>query len=219
MLSQMALDVMSVGELVLKFGRVDRATLHPDGVRPETDTDHTVMLAVLAPALVVKWRHMGIIERHNDLNLERVISYAIVHDLVEAECGDTCSIGITPQAAKDKERRERAAIATINGNQGAAFSWVFGVLNAYERQQDPEARFIKYLDKVLPKITHTLNGGAALKRLGYTAETARIEHDKQIAKLAAKYPEFPMVHELLKDMCEMSERALLQSEQASPGGV
>ena len=42
-----------LADLILRFGRVNRATYHPDGERPESDTDHTVMLGILACA--VKW--------------------------------------------------------------------------------------------------------------------------------------------------------------------
>lgn len=208
MISQLAMDTIDLGRLILKFGRVDRVTLHPDGERVETDTDHTVMLAVLAPALVVKWRHMDMFPPSLDLNLGLLVQYAIVHDLVEAECGDTCSVGITPDAARDKAHREAMALIKIRGDFAGKFPWLVWTLQAYEDQHDPESRFIKYLDKVLPKITHSLNGGAALKRLGYTAESVRVVHDKQIADLAARYPEFPMVDALLRDVCEMSERAM-----------
>ena len=30
-----------LARIALAFGRVERATFHEDGVRPETDTDHT----------------------------------------------------------------------------------------------------------------------------------------------------------------------------------
>ena len=74
--------------LVLQFGRVNRATFHPDGIRRETDTDHTVMLGVLAAALASRWHTLG-------LNVGRVAEFALVHDLAEAYAGDTQSFDIT----------------------------------------------------------------------------------------------------------------------------
>ena len=39
---------LRLARISLAFGRVDRATRHEDGLRPETDTDHTVMLGLIA---------------------------------------------------------------------------------------------------------------------------------------------------------------------------
>src|SRR6266851_2925642 len=44
--------VAELGGLALAFGRIDRtACYHPDQVTAESDTDHTVMLAWVAPSL------------------------------------------------------------------------------------------------------------------------------------------------------------------------
>lgn len=56
------MNLTQIADLALRFGRVDRATLHPDGVRHESDTDHTVMLVeVLRPELAgrVVWEPYG----------------------------------------------------------------------------------------------------------------------------------------------------------------
>src|SRR4029079_8924799 len=44
--------------------------------------------------------------------------------------------------------------------------WLPEAIAAYERQGRPEARFVKILDKVMPTITHILNGGATLREHG-----------------------------------------------------
>ena len=40
--------LMNAAALTLRFARVPRGTRHEDGLRAETDSDHTVMLTVLA---------------------------------------------------------------------------------------------------------------------------------------------------------------------------
>ena len=73
-------------------------------------------------------------------------------------------------------------------------------------QSSPEARFVRYLDKVLPKLTHALNGGIAFDRLGVTLLEVRATHDAQIAALARQYPEFEAVlGPLLVAACDASE--------------
>ena len=61
----------------LALGRVNRATAHEDGVRPETDTDHTVMLALVAPELA--YQVGGVFQ------IYRVGAFAVVHDLVASK--------------------------------------------------------------------------------------------------------------------------------------
>ena len=44
--------VIDLGRLAMAFGRIDRtACYHPDGGPRESDSDHTVMLGWIAPAL------------------------------------------------------------------------------------------------------------------------------------------------------------------------
>lgn len=46
---ELADAVIALGEAALAFGRIDRtAVYHPDGMTPESDSDHTVMLGWIA---------------------------------------------------------------------------------------------------------------------------------------------------------------------------
>lgn len=65
-----AAAVVELGRLALQFGRVNRITYHPDGHRPETDTDHTVMLGLIACAFAAS--HMP------DLDRGVIAAYALV---------------------------------------------------------------------------------------------------------------------------------------------
>lgn len=47
--------VVELGQLCLQFGRVNRVTYHEDGRRLESDTDHTVMLGILACAFAEQY--------------------------------------------------------------------------------------------------------------------------------------------------------------------
>ena len=73
--------VIALGRLALRFGRVDRITYHDDGVTAESDTDHTVMLGLIACAFAAA--HLP------DLDVGLIAEFAPVHDLVEVYAGDT----------------------------------------------------------------------------------------------------------------------------------
>ena len=193
---QRALDI---ARLALAFGEVDRATAHPDG-RPETDTTHTVMLALLAGELAELE-----VENLWTFNPRDVVALALVHDLVETFAGDTCTArGLTPEQAQVKEVREAAARQRIRELLGES-SWVVRILDRYEAQETHEARFVRYLDKITPKLTHVLNGGRALRAIGMTFTEMRAKHEEQSAALAQQYPEFKATRALFDEACRLAE--------------
>lgn len=176
---------LRLARISLAFGRVERATRHEDGVRVETDTDHTVMLGLVAGELAPP-----------SLDRAKVTAFALVHDLAEVYAGDTQTLTITPAGMAAKHAREDAARARLAGELGEG-SWIAQALAEYEAQRQPEARFVRLVDKVLPKLTHAFNGCAAA--LSLTDRAGFFEaHERQYRKLCEEYPEFPEVLELLR---------------------
>lgn len=182
---------------LLQFSRVERATAHPDGIRPETDSDHTVMLAVIACDLCPPSLNRGV-----------VAQFAIVHDLVETYAGDTQTLKIDAGQHAAKDAREAAALARIRAEFGP-FSWMAHTIEAYESQASSEARYVKVLDKVLPKLTHLLNGCKAAKNI--TDYQGFLEsHIRQHLDLSSKMGGEPWANEvldLLRDAMNASEAA------------
>lgn len=180
-------ELLALTSLSLAFGRVNRATFHPDGCTPESDTDHTVMLALVAPALAARMRP--------DLSPERIAAFAVVHDLLEVKTGDVNTIGLSADGHAAKRAKERAALEQLRVEL-AAFPWIVATLDAYEAQAALEARWVRYVDKVLPKLTHALNKGATLRKMGKTRDEISEIDRAQGASLRDEYPEFPEVAEL-----------------------
>ena len=148
--------LVDLGRLALAFGRVDRtAVYHPDRVTPESDTDHTVMLGWLACALAARCFS------HLDVGL--VAQFALVHDAPEVYAGDTPTLRITAAGRAAKAAREHAALDRLHGEFVDRLPWFPAVIAAYERQILPEARFVRGLDKLLPKIVHLLDGCTGLR--------------------------------------------------------
>src|SRR3989344_9070817 len=154
-------DIVALGQLVLRFARVERVTYHEDGKRRETDTDHTVMLSVIGCSIAAKL--------YPHLDIGKISQYALVHDLVEAYAGDTPSFNITSEAKKNKDERELVALKKIE-KRFEVFPWLIEILHSYEALGDQEARFIKTLDKCMPKVTHILNNGAYFREHGKNRE-------------------------------------------------
>ncbi len=171
---------LELGRLILAFGRVERTTYHEDGILPESDTTHTCMLATLACSVAHSY--------DTSLDVGKVAQYAIVHDLVEAYAGDVSTLGgISEDAQRTKEENERKALDRIHSEFDDVFPWIASTIEMYEKLSDKEARFVKTLDKMLPKITHILNDGKVLARHGMTkAELDAFRH-AQLEKLKRGY--------------------------------
>lgn len=162
---------LNAAKLALKLGRVERITRHEDGIRPETDTDHTVMLSVIACALAAKYAP--------DLNLGLIAQFCIVHELPEAHAGDTPTmIPLNEEQKREKKRREDEAYGQIYFEFINSMPWIVDTLDAYELQDTAEARFVWAIDKIMPKLTQILNGGATLP-----ADLSLVDHSEQRAKV------------------------------------
>lgn len=172
--------VIDLGKLILAFGRVDRATYYPDGVTPESDTDHTVMLGIIACAFADTFAP--------HLDRGQIAQFALVHDLAETYAGDTVTFRTqTEEQKQEKEERERAALARIKDEFDTVFPWISQTIESYERLDTSEARFVKFVDKVLPKVTHILSNGARLKQHSVGKEEMDAMHEHQYASISATY--------------------------------
>lgn len=184
----LAESVIALGQLSLAFGRVDRITYHEDGTTLESDTDHTVMLGLVACAFAARYPVM-------DLDLGLVAQFALVHDVVEVYAGDTPTLRINDAQRLSKAEREEAALARIR-REFTALPWLASMIARYEERTEPEARYVKALDKLLPKITHILNGGKTLRDQGFTVAELQARYDQQLDELLVYAADFPALFHL-----------------------
>ena len=191
---------LALARIVLQFGRVQRAT-HDEHGQPESDTTHTVMLALLAASLA----RLETVP----LDMERVLRFALVHDLVETYAGDTNTTRtLTAEQKFAKWKAEMQSFGRLSAELdyiGSVHGWILEAITDYEEQEEPEARFVRYLDKMLPRLTHLINGGSALRAQGVTRAEMDHKHVNHAAELRAMYPEFTYLYELFAAGCAACE--------------
>jgi putative hydrolase of HD superfamily len=189
----------------LAFGEIDRSVCHhPDG-RPETDSTHTVMLTWLAPALADLL--------YPQLDPLLVAAFAAVHDAVEVYAGDTPTMRITPAGRAAKKARELAATAKWAEDLGSGLPWLPAMIIRYEAQEEPEARFTRAVDKVLPALTHFSNGGKYLAEYGVTAAEVEELRPQRYAEMAEYAAEFTAILELRSEISERLAVLLREREE------
>jgi 5'-deoxynucleotidase YfbR-like HD superfamily hydrolase len=124
------LSAVLLGALGLK--QVPRAGWLRAGIgSPESVAAHSWGVAMLALSVPAP-----------ELNRERMLAFALVHDLAEVIVGD-----ITPHdgvAAEDKARREQAAAGELLGRAPE----LLALWRDYEAQDCPESRFVRQLDRL-----------------------------------------------------------------------
>jgi putative hydrolase of HD superfamily len=192
--------VVDLGRLALAFGRIDRtAVYHPDKITPESDTDHTVMLGWLACALAARF--------FPQLDQGLVAQFALVHDAPEVYAGDTSTLRITDAGRAAKADRERMAVDRIRAEFWLTLPWFPRLLQRYEAQVEPEARFVRGLDKVLPKIVHLLDDAHGLVEQGMGRAELTGVFERQEIDMQRYVGEFS---ELMALRAELVDRVLAQ---------
>lgn len=187
--------LVNIAKLVFQFAKVDRVTLHDDGVTLESDTDHTVMLSICACSIAQKI--------YPDLDIGKVAQFSVIHDLVEAYAGDTDTFNLNLKGKEDKIKREEEAFLRIKKEFGAVYPWIANTIEEYESLESKEAKFVKLVDKVMTKLTHMANGGAHLKKHNKTKEETDFHYGKQADELEQKYGQlFPEVIVILRKLTD-----------------
>lgn len=202
--------INDLARLAMDFGRIDRtAVRHADRVTPESDTDHTVMLAWVAPALAARCCP--------DLDVGLVCQFAVIHDAPEVLAGDTQTLRITPEERKAKEQREEQAAQELDSRFRPSLPWFPDMIFRYESQADPEARFVKAVDKLVVKMVHLIDGCSGIRDEGVTAAEFEAMVAKQRLSLSGYASDFPGLLSLHAALCNEVEVTLRELEL--PAGV
>lgn len=185
------IDLMQFVEFTNRFRAMERVIWFK-GVRgPERNGEHSFQLAMCAWFLNERLS-LG-------LDVPHLLSYALVHDLVEVYAEDTPAFVnlMTFESAsqsgaitrKNKAERESKAMERIRREWGEAFPQMVEYMERYERQTDRESRFIYALDKLVAGLNVYEDGGSTYRKLGLTLEMVdtyqrpKIEKDATILAL------------------------------------
>jgi len=140
-----------------RLKQVFRQTRLIDDLRRENDAEHSWHLALMAVVL-----HEYAAE---DVDIARVLTMHLIHDLVEIDVGDTFAYDETGQS--DREERERAAAKRIFGllpaDQGAS---MLALWEEFEARQTAEARYAAALDRLHPMLLNYHAGDSPWRRHG-----------------------------------------------------
>jgi 5'-deoxynucleotidase YfbR-like HD superfamily hydrolase len=153
--------IIELSKLCLQFARINRVTYKDESGTPESDTDHTFMLSMIACSVASRYLP--------ELDLGKVSQYALIHDFIEVYAGDQPTVFLDQKLITQKKVAEDAALARLEQEFEETFPWITSTIRDYESLSDPEARFVKIIDKIMPALTHLQDNGLALNQLGVTS--------------------------------------------------
>lgn len=150
-------------DLTHRFQQVRRALYATGEERMENDAEHSFQLALVA------WY---IVEKDSlTFDTDKVLKYALVHDLVEIHAGDTDAYGPEEHKAT-KHIREMQAAQQLRLDL-PEFAELHGIISAYELLSDEESKFVYALDKMLPPMNVYLDGGRIWQERNQSPEMLR----------------------------------------------
>ncbi len=134
--------------------KIGRQTYLKDGSRKENDAEHSWHLAMMA--LILQ-------EYANEkIDVLRVMSMILFHDVVELDAGDTYAYDEAGNASK-RERELAAAERIFNLLPSDQASFFRNIWDEFEERATPESQFAHTLDNIQPMMLNDASGAKAWK--------------------------------------------------------
>lgn len=146
--------ILNFSEFIIKFNQLERRIYATGENRLENDSEHSFQLAM------VSWYIISTEKLKYDI--DKIIKYALVHDLVEIYAGDT--FFYADKSAKElKVQKEKVALEKIE-KEFSDFPQLLKLIHEYEKKDDPESEFVYTLDKILPVMNIYLDNGRSWRK-------------------------------------------------------
>lgn len=185
-------DVVMLGEFSAELARVYRVPRYTDGIR-ENDVEHSYSLALVARFLAEKL--------YPELNPDLVASFCLIHDAPERYVNDTPTLGISDQDRAKKEAAEVTAMQRLLVELPESHA---NLLERYEKQEEPEAKLVRFVDKLMPLVSNIVGDGR--RSIGwYGIESYEQLHQldsEARQRLSNQFPEFPEILNLHEELSQ-----------------
>lgn len=180
-----------------KEKNIFRQTYLADGKRKENDAEHAWHLALAA---VLLKEHIK-----EDVDLGRVMTMVLIHDLVEIDAGDTYAYDAEGAATK-REREVKAAdriFGILPDDQGTCLRELWDEFEAYETA---EAKYAHLLDNFQSLMLNDASDGKSWTEHGV--------HKSQVCRRNARIPETSEIvwEKMLEIMDKHIEKGHLQAD-------
>lgn len=172
--------ILQLADTAMQLARTYRVPRY-DTTSRESDSEHSVMVALQAAALAAEFRP--------DLNPYEAGFKAVIHELIEIVTRDVQTFNITDADLAAKEQREDDAVEQLCASLPP---FIGTLVRQYQAHNDPHSRFVGLVDKTAPVAVDILGPGSKFMHEDY--ETTSLEklqtiHGQLQSRYEQRYPE------------------------------
>ncbi|MGP5437149.1 HD domain-containing protein [Psychrobacter alimentarius] len=178
------IDVNDVTHFLLELDalkRVNRRSYVTHTTRRENSAEHSWHLAMAC------WSIAEMFEL--DVNHEKLLKMALVHDLGEIDAGDTF---LFASSRSDAHIEERAGIARLQAERGNGIANLAEIWEEQETGSSKETQLLRVVDRLLPFLLN-------LNTEGKTWVESDVTRSQVAAALAFIEHSFPVIHDWLTE--------------------
>jgi 5'-deoxynucleotidase YfbR-like HD superfamily hydrolase len=208
-------NLMLIGGVSVKMAGIERLTCLPAinskytdealTERHENDAEHSYHLGLSAVELAATY--------YPELDTGLVAQFSLVHDMDEIIDDDMPSYDLTDEQRAEKAKSSQLAVTEL---LAMLPPYLADLLKRYEEQEEPEARFVRFVDKLMPAIVH-FHAIAANQKVFlpfYDIESKEQLEETSRARtqvLRDMFPEFDFLHIVRELTSATSRNALFPS--------
>ncbi|HJH08616.1 MAG TPA: HD domain-containing protein [Psychrobacter pasteurii] len=177
------LNMANITEFLLELDalkRVNRRSYVPQTTRLENSAEHSWHLAMAC------WSIAELFEL--EVNHEKLLKLALVHDLGEIDAGDTF---LYDSSRSEAHIEEREGIVRLQAHRGNGIDNLLEVWDEQETGSSPETQLLKAIDRLLPFLLN-------LNAEGKTWSEHGVKRSQVAAMHAFIADSFPVIHEWIE---------------------
>lgn len=177
------LNMTDITEFLLELDalkRVNRRSYVPQTTRLENSAEHSWHLAMAC------WSIAELFEL--EVNHEKLLKLALVHDLGEIDAGDTF---LYDSSRSEAHIEEREGIVRLQAHRGNGIDNLLEVWDEQETGSSPETQLLKAIDRLLPFLLN-------LNAEGKTWSEHGVKRSQVAAMHAFIADSFPVIHEWIE---------------------
>ncbi len=183
-------------KLINDFKNIERDIPQSIDFKRENDVEHSYQLAMVSWYLTMV--------NDNRLDINKILKYALVHDLLEVYAGDTPLYTADEDYLHNKKDREVKAVLKLN-ETFVDFKDLHVWINKYEKKNDDESKFVYAVDKLLPILSIYLNNGHAWKTHKIDLESLMRKNKDQVAVSSVVEKYFNLIIEAIQKNIDLSD--------------
>ena len=158
-------------QLINDFAKITRSIYMPGTDNWENDVHHSASVAFLA------WQvHVSL---NLNLDMAKVMKYALAHDIVEIYAGDVNAYA-SKQDREQKKVNEAKSLKRIEAETSHDFPELTAAIKDYEAKINDEARFVWSVDKIQALLQGGIDNNRPFYGQGITLDDVRNNHGTMI---------------------------------------